>query len=131
MASLTCQTEFYVFRFQILGFSAFSLSSFMYYTISPFVLKLSGATMFNLSLLTSDMWAVVIPIFFYRQKPKGSHSCTSSGKWEQQCQPCDKFTGHRCMINRTPLILSNCQYVKPRNVLRRTSSFGNINKKSD
>ncbi|KAK2661055.1 hypothetical protein Ddye_007588 [Dipteronia dyeriana] len=52
----------------ILGFTAFSLSSFMYYTISPFVLKLSGATMFNLSLLTSDMWAVVIRIFFYHQQ---------------------------------------------------------------
>ncbi|CAN0905428.1 Solute carrier family 35 member F1 [Linum grandiflorum] len=29
---------------------------------------LSGATMLNLSLLTADMWAVVIRIFFYHQK---------------------------------------------------------------
>ncbi|XP_064969208.1 uncharacterized protein LOC135615089 isoform X3 [Musa acuminata AAA Group] len=29
---------------------------------------MSGATLFNLSLLTSDMWAVVIRIFFYHQQ---------------------------------------------------------------
>ncbi|CAL5350697.1 unnamed protein product [Camellia sinensis] len=29
---------------------------------------MSGATMFNLSILTSDMWAVVIRIFFYHQQ---------------------------------------------------------------
>ncbi|XP_012441709.1 uncharacterized protein LOC105766692 [Gossypium raimondii] len=52
----------------ILGFAGYTFSSFMFYTITPFVLKLSGATMFNLSLLTSDMWAVVVRILFYRQQ---------------------------------------------------------------
>ncbi|KAL5809768.1 hypothetical protein ACOSQ3_030459 [Xanthoceras sorbifolium] len=52
----------------ILAFAGYILSSFMFYTLVPFVLKLSGATMFNLSLLTSDMWAVIIRIFFYRQQ---------------------------------------------------------------
>ncbi|XP_064966974.1 uncharacterized protein LOC103988599 [Musa acuminata AAA Group] len=47
------------------GFTAASLLSF---SIIPFVLKLSGATLFNLSLLTSDIWAVVIRIFFYSQQ---------------------------------------------------------------
>ncbi|URE08798.1 solute carrier family 35 member [Musa troglodytarum] len=60
------------------GFTAASLLSF---TIIPFVLKiihtkdrwpslmqLSGATLFSLSLLTSDIWALVIRIFFYRQQ---------------------------------------------------------------
>ncbi|MBA0625133.1 hypothetical protein Godav_010370 [Gossypium davidsonii] len=56
------------FCFQILGFAGYTFSSFMFYTITPFVLKLSGATMFNLSLLTSDMWAVVVRILFYRQQ---------------------------------------------------------------
>ncbi|XP_017977966.1 PREDICTED: solute carrier family 35 member F1 [Theobroma cacao] len=46
----------------------YTLSGFMFYTITPFVLKLSGATMFNLSLLTSDMWAVVVRILFYQQQ---------------------------------------------------------------
>ncbi|XP_040947227.1 solute carrier family 35 member F2 isoform X2 [Gossypium hirsutum] len=52
----------------MLGFAGYTFSSFMFYTITPFVLKLSGATMFNLSLLTSDMWAVVVRILFYRQQ---------------------------------------------------------------
>ncbi|KAK1322693.1 hypothetical protein QJS10_CPA02g00945 [Acorus calamus] len=29
---------------------------------------MSGATIFNLSLLTSDMWAIIIRVFFYKQK---------------------------------------------------------------
>ncbi|PSS01376.1 Solute carrier family 35 member like [Actinidia chinensis var. chinensis] len=52
----------------ILTFAGYAVSSFMFYTLVPFVLKMSGATMFNLSILTSDMWAVVIRIFFYRQQ---------------------------------------------------------------
>ncbi|XP_042510065.1 solute carrier family 35 member F2-like [Macadamia integrifolia] len=49
-------------------FAGFALSTFMFYSLVPFVLKMSGATLFNLSLLTSDMWAVVIRIFFYHQQ---------------------------------------------------------------
>lgn len=33
-----------------------------------FPLQMSGSTMLNLSLLTSDMWAVVIRIFAYHEK---------------------------------------------------------------
>ncbi|KAK8593417.1 hypothetical protein V6N12_045499 [Hibiscus sabdariffa] len=59
--------------YKILAFAGYTMSSFLFYTITPFVLKvfywhLSGATMFNLSLLTSDMWAVVVRILFYRQQ---------------------------------------------------------------
>ncbi|KAK4582866.1 hypothetical protein RGQ29_025868 [Quercus rubra] len=49
----------------ILAFAGYAVSTFMFYTIAPFVLQLSGATMFNLSTLTSDMWVVLIRIFFY------------------------------------------------------------------
>lgn len=52
----------------ILAFAGYALAGFMFYALSPYVLKTSGSTMFNLSLLTSDMWAVVIRIFFYRQQ---------------------------------------------------------------
>ncbi|XP_028108324.1 solute carrier family 35 member F2-like isoform X3 [Camellia sinensis] len=52
----------------ILSFAGYGLATFMFYTLVPFVLKMSGATMFNLSILTSDMWAVVIRIFFYHQQ---------------------------------------------------------------
>ncbi|XP_062165730.1 uncharacterized protein LOC133872270 [Alnus glutinosa] len=52
----------------ILAFAGYALAIFMFYSLAPFVLKLSGATMFNLSLLTSDMWAVVVRIFIYQQE---------------------------------------------------------------
>lgn len=52
----------------ILLFSAFTLSTFLFYSMVPFVMKMSGSALFNLSILTSDMWAVLIRIFFYHQK---------------------------------------------------------------
>ncbi|WVZ98767.1 hypothetical protein U9M48_044158 [Paspalum notatum var. saurae] len=48
-------------------FAGFAVAIFVFYTITPFVLKMSGATLFNLSLLTSDMWAVAIRVLFYHQ----------------------------------------------------------------
>ncbi|KAK2418406.1 solute carrier family 35 protein [Trifolium repens] len=52
----------------VLAFAGYGVSSFIFYSLAPFVLKLSGSTMFNLSLLTSDMWAVVFRVFFYHEK---------------------------------------------------------------
>ncbi|CAL1378072.1 unnamed protein product [Linum trigynum] len=52
----------------VLAIAGYTISIFSYYTLTPYVLKLSGATLFNLSILTSDMWAVLIRIFFYGQK---------------------------------------------------------------
>ncbi|KAL6337013.1 hypothetical protein AAG906_036327 [Vitis piasezkii] len=52
----------------ILGLAGHVLSTFLFYTLVPFLLKLSGATMLSLSLLTSDLWAVVIRVYFYHQK---------------------------------------------------------------
>ncbi|KAK1288883.1 hypothetical protein QJS10_CPB19g00368 [Acorus calamus] len=55
-------------KWSILLFVSFATASFLFYTIVPLVLKMSGATIFNLSLLTSDMWAIIIRVFFYKQK---------------------------------------------------------------
>eukprot|EP00249_Psilotum_nudum_P018387 c26780_g1_i1 orf=52-1152(+) len=52
----------------VLPFVGYGVSMFLFYSIVPFILKVSGSAMFNLSLLTSDMWAVVIRIFVYHQK---------------------------------------------------------------
>jgi len=41
---------------------------FLFYSTVPIILKICGATMLNLSLLTSDMWAVLIRIFAYHEK---------------------------------------------------------------
>lgn len=52
----------------ILTFFGYTVGFFVFYTLTPLMLKTSGSTLFNLSLLTADMWAVVIRIFFYHQK---------------------------------------------------------------
>ncbi|KAE9618604.1 hypothetical protein Lal_00047674 [Lupinus albus] len=49
-------------------FVGFSLALFMFYSLVPVLLKIHGSTMLNLSLLTSDMWSVLIRIFAYHEK---------------------------------------------------------------
>ncbi|CAK7348960.1 unnamed protein product [Dovyalis caffra] len=51
-----------------LPFFGFAVAMFLFYSLVPILLKISGSTMLNLSLLTSDMWAVVIRIFAYHEK---------------------------------------------------------------
>ncbi|KAL1561366.1 solute carrier family 35 member F1-like isoform X1 [Salvia divinorum] len=51
-----------------LPFVGFSLAMFVFYSGVPVLLKMSGSTMLNLSLLTSDMWSVLIRIFVYHEK---------------------------------------------------------------
>ncbi|XP_057422940.1 uncharacterized solute carrier family 35 member C320.08-like isoform X2 [Lotus japonicus] len=41
---------------------------FMFYSLVPVLLKNNGSAMLNLSLLTSDMWAILIRIFAYHEK---------------------------------------------------------------
>ncbi|XP_076928699.1 uncharacterized protein LOC143592740 [Bidens hawaiensis] len=52
----------------ILTFAGYGISGFMFNSLTPLVLQASGATLFNLSLLTADMWAVIIRVFLYHQK---------------------------------------------------------------
>ncbi|KAJ9542636.1 hypothetical protein OSB04_029142 [Centaurea solstitialis] len=52
----------------ILTFVGYGVASFTFCSLRPVVLQASGATLFNLSLLTADMWAVVIRVFLYHQK---------------------------------------------------------------
>ncbi|VAI74606.1 unnamed protein product [Triticum turgidum subsp. durum] len=52
----------------VFPFIGFALAMFLFYSTVPTVLKICGATMLNLSLLTSDMWAVLIRIFAYHEK---------------------------------------------------------------
>lgn len=49
-------------------FAAYATAAFLTTTTVAFLLKMSGATLVNLSLLTTNMWAVLIRIFFYRQQ---------------------------------------------------------------
>lgn len=49
-------------------FTGFAVAMFLFYSGVPVLLKMSGSTMLNLSLLTSDMWSVLIRIFAYHEK---------------------------------------------------------------
>ncbi|WOL03655.1 solute carrier family 35 member F1-like isoform X1 [Canna indica] len=55
----------------VLPFIGFALAMFLFYSTVPVILKICGATLLNLSLLTSDMWAVLIRIFAYHEKQFG------------------------------------------------------------
>lgn len=44
----------------ILPFLGFTFSCFAFATLVPWLLQMNGATLLNLSLLTSDMWAVAV-----------------------------------------------------------------------
>lgn len=44
------------------------MAMFSFYSLVPVLLKMSGSTMLNLSLLTSDMWAVFVRFFAYHEK---------------------------------------------------------------
>lgn len=52
----------------IVPFIGFAAAMFLFYSFVPILLKLNGSAMLNLSLLTSDMWAVLIRIFAYHEK---------------------------------------------------------------
>ncbi|KAL9261287.1 putative solute carrier family 35 member [Drosera capensis] len=54
--------------FQVLPFVGFAVAMFLFYSLVPVLLKMNGAAMLNLSLLTSDMWTVFIRIFAYHQR---------------------------------------------------------------
>ncbi|EMS68083.1 hypothetical protein TRIUR3_35068 [Triticum urartu] len=67
----------------VFPFIGFALAMFLFYSTVPTVLKICGATMLNLSLLTSDMWAVLIRIFAYHEKVDWMYfvafACTAGG----------------------------------------------------
>ncbi|KAI3738151.1 hypothetical protein L2E82_28170 [Cichorium intybus] len=52
----------------ILTFVGYTVGFFIFYSITALILKTSGSTLYNLSLLTADIWAVLIRVFFYHQK---------------------------------------------------------------
>ncbi|WOL00407.1 solute carrier family 35 member F1 [Canna indica] len=52
----------------VVPFFGFALAMFLFYSTVPVLLEISGSTMLNLSLLTSDMWAVLIRMFAYHEK---------------------------------------------------------------
>ncbi|KAI7734806.1 hypothetical protein M8C21_017779 [Ambrosia artemisiifolia] len=59
---------FICLTFELLPHTGFAAAMFLFSSRVPASLKMSGSTMLNLSLLTSDMWPVLIRIFAYHEK---------------------------------------------------------------
>ncbi|PWA70316.1 hypothetical protein CTI12_AA098880 [Artemisia annua] len=53
---------------KVLPYAGYAAAMFLFYSGVPILLKISGSTMLNLSLPTSDMWSVLIRIFVYHDK---------------------------------------------------------------
>ena len=47
---------------------AFAVAEYSYYSMIPVVMKLSSATVMNLSLLTSDVYTLLIGLFLFSYK---------------------------------------------------------------
>jgi len=47
---------------------AFAICQYFYYTMMPVVMKLSSATVMNLSLLTSDLYTLLIGLLVFGYK---------------------------------------------------------------
>ncbi|KAF3518873.1 hypothetical protein DY000_02061759 [Brassica cretica] len=52
----------------VLPYIGIAIGVFLFYSILTVLLKTNGTAMFTLSLLTSDVWAVLIRIFAYHEK---------------------------------------------------------------
>ncbi|CAH2063557.1 unnamed protein product [Thlaspi arvense] len=52
----------------VFPFLRVAVTLFLFYSLLPVLLKTNGSAMFTLSLLTSDMWAVLIRTFAYHEK---------------------------------------------------------------
>ncbi|KAG0627771.1 hypothetical protein M758_2G227000 [Ceratodon purpureus] len=53
------------------SFMAFALSSLAFSSLVPVLLRMSGATMLNLSLLTADMWALAVQALGFHEAVDG------------------------------------------------------------
>lgn len=54
--------------YAIAPFLGFAVSLFAFYTLVPIFLKINGSTMLNLSLTTTNVWAILVQRFLYHQK---------------------------------------------------------------
>eukprot|EP00850_Spirogloea_muscicola_P013481 SM000091S24639 [mRNA] locus=s91:459343:461917:- [translate_table: standard] len=52
----------------IAPFAVYAAALFLFYTLVPLMLKISGATLLNLSLLTADIWAVAVRSWGFHEK---------------------------------------------------------------
>ena len=56
------------FSFTVLLVICFVICQYLYYTLMPWVITLSSATVVNLSLLTSDLYTLMFGLFLFGYK---------------------------------------------------------------
>ena len=49
-------------------FSGFGVSLFLFYSLTPWVIRMSSAVVFNLSLLTADFYSLIFGLFLFHYK---------------------------------------------------------------
>ena len=47
-------------------FTGFGVSLFLFYSFTPWVIRMSSAVLFNLSLLTADFYTLMFGIFLFK-----------------------------------------------------------------
>ncbi|KAH7426165.1 hypothetical protein KP509_11G087500 [Ceratopteris richardii] len=52
---------------EVFPFLGYAVSLFLFYTLVPIFLKVNGSTSLNLTLISSDIWAMLIKKFIYKQ----------------------------------------------------------------
>lgn len=82
---------FCVFFVAAMIYVAFAVCQYFYYTVMPVVMRLSSATVVNLSLLTSDLYTLLIGLLIFGYKVKCflyiiiSNSCLFWSYWSRLC----------------------------------------------
>ena len=61
-------------------FILYAASQTLYYVIAALVMKISGATAFNLSILTADFYSLIIGIFLFHYKVINLHLMTKKSQ---------------------------------------------------
>jgi len=58
----------YIFNIVGMLYLAFAVCQYFYYTMMPVMIKLSSATVMNLSMLTSDLYTLIIGLLLFGYK---------------------------------------------------------------
>ncbi|KAI3956526.1 hypothetical protein MKW98_001512, partial [Papaver atlanticum] len=74
-------------------FGGFALSSFIYYSVVPYVLKLGGSVLHNLSILTSDVWVLIIRVFIIISRAYTGYIISDSLSWLLDSSFIQQLTG--------------------------------------
>ena len=56
-------------------FSGFGVSLYLFYWLAPWVMRMSSAVVFNLSLLTADFYSLLLGLFLFQYHVRLHNHC--------------------------------------------------------